>query len=216
MLLRCIRPISLQGLSNATGGRVRIIIINDMAENVRFIKAVILILICLLPVTAIADEARLSDIRINNTRDDLLVYLNMEGAFNDKIKKAIMSGVPATFTYYIDLYQGRNFWFDKKVTDTHIDHTLKYDSLKKEFNIRRSWEKKPIVTQSFEDARVLMTQIDSLKIISLSQLQKGIRYQIRAKAKLSRLPLPFYLHYIVSFVSFWDTGTDWYTIDFIY
>ncbi|NQT10914.1 MAG: DUF4390 domain-containing protein, partial [Desulfobacteraceae bacterium] len=41
-------------------------------------------------------------------------------------------------------------------------------------------------------------------------------YQIRAKAELGKLTLPFYLHYILFFVSLWDVETDWYTIDFIY
>ncbi len=70
------------------------------------------------------------------------------------------------------------------------------------------------VTQSFEEAQKLMTEIDSLKIISLSNLQKGSQYQIRAKAELGKLTLPFYLHYIL--FSLWDVETDWYTIDFIY
>jgi hypothetical protein len=61
-----------------------------------------------------------------------------------------------------------------------------------------------------------MAEIDSLKVIDLNQLQKGTRYQIRTKAQLSKLTLPFYLHYVLFFVSLWDFETDWYTIDFIY
>jgi hypothetical protein len=55
-----------------------------------------------------------------------------------------------------------------------------------------------------------------LSIVPLAQLQKGQQYQVRAKAKLSKLTLPFYLHYVLFFVSLWDFETDWYTIDFIY
>jgi hypothetical protein len=61
-----------------------------------------------------------------------------------------------------------------------------------------------------------MAEIDSLKIVPLWKLEKGGKYQIRAKAELSKLTLPFYLHYILFFVSLWDFETDWYTIDFIY
>jgi hypothetical protein len=166
---------------------------------------------------AFASEARLTDIIVTNTRDDLLVFLNVEGAFNDKIKKAVLTGVPATFFFYITLYQARNMWFDKKIADIKITHRIKYNSLKKEFIVIRSWEKdKPSVTQSFEEAQKLMAEIDSLKIISLGSLQKGSQYQIRAKAELGKLTLPFYLHYILFFVSLWNVETDWYTIDFIY
>lgn len=183
-------------------------------------RKISIIFLCMLLVmqnTAFADEARLTDIIVTNTRDDLLVFLNVEGAFNDKIKKAILKGAPATFSFYITLYQARNMWFDSKMADIKITHTIKYNSLKKEFVITRSWEKDKLsVTQSFEEAKKLMTEINSLKIIPLGDLQKGSHYQIRTKAELDKLTLPFYLHYILFFVSLWDVETDWYTIDFIY
>ncbi len=166
---------------------------------------------------AFAQDARLTNIIVSNTRDDLLLYLSVEGAFREKMKKAVLSGVPATFSFFITLYRDRNLWLDKKIADIKITHTIKYNNLKKEFIIKRSWKSgKPVTTQSFEEARKLMSEIDSLKIVPLSKLEKGRKYQIRAKAELSKLTLPFYLHYVLFFVSLWDFETDWYTIDFIY
>lgn len=183
-------------------------------------RKISIIFLCILLVmqnAVFASEARLTNIIVTNTRDDLLVFLNVEDAFNDKIKKAVLKGVPATFSFYITLYQARNMWFDSKMADIKIIHTIKYNNLKKEFVVTRSWEKdKPSVAQSFEEAKNLMTEINSLKIIPLGSLQKGSQYQIRAKAELGKLTLPFYLHYILFFVSLWDVKTDWYTIDFIY
>jgi hypothetical protein len=162
-------------------------------------------------------EAVLTNIVVTNTRDDLLLYLNVEGAFTSKMKKAILSGVPTTFSFMIALYKVRTFWYDKKLTEKKITNTIKYDSLKKQFIIKRSWKSNdPVVTESITEAKDLMTDIDSLKIISLSKLEKGEQYQIRAKAQLDELTLPFYLHYVFFFVSLWDFETDWYTIDFIY
>ncbi|MGA8181415.1 MAG: DUF4390 domain-containing protein, partial [Desulfobacterales bacterium] len=74
----------------------------------------------------------------------------------------------------------------------------------------------PQMTQSFDEAQKLMTEIDSLKIVPLKQLEKGGHYQLRAKAELSKVTLPFYLHYVLFFVSLWDFETDLYTVDFIY
>jgi hypothetical protein len=108
-------------------------------------------------------------------------------------------------------------WFDKKLTDMTITHTIKYNSLKKEYSVTRTWDtNSPVVVQSFDAAKALMTEIDSLKVIPLGVLEKGKQYQIQAKAKLSRVTLPYYLHYVLFFLSFWDFETDWYTIDFIY
>ncbi|MGA8181747.1 MAG: DUF4390 domain-containing protein, partial [Desulfobacterales bacterium] len=93
----------------------------------------------------------LSNIIVTNTRDDLLVYMNVEGAFTPKMKKAILSGVPATFSFFISFYQVRNFWFDYKIRDVKVTNTIKYNNLKEEFVVTRSWEKSgPQVTQSFD------------------------------------------------------------------
>ena len=166
---------------------------------------------------ALAQDARLTNIIVTNTRDDLLLYMNVEGAFREKMKKAVLSGVPATFSFIANLYQVRKLWKDKKITAKKITHTIKYNNLKKEFIIQRSWKSgSPVRVKSFPEARQLMTEIDSLKIVSLARLEKGRQYQIRTKAELSKLTLPFYLHYILFFVSLWDFETDWYAIDFIY
>ena len=166
---------------------------------------------------AFAQDAKLVNINISNTRDDLLIYFNVEGAFREKLKKAVLSGAPTTFSFYVNLYRVRNFWPDKNIADIKVTHTVKYDTLKKEFTVKRPWKNsKPVVTKSFQEAQRLMSKIDSLEVVLLSKLEKGRRYQTRAKAEVSKLTLPFYLHYVLFFVSLWDFETDWYTIDFIY
>jgi hypothetical protein len=166
---------------------------------------------------AMARDATLTNIIVTNTRDDLLVYLSVEGAFTPKMEDAVKNGVPASFLFFINCYRNRGLWFDKKLTDMTITHTIKYNSLKKEYSVTRTWDtNSPVVVQSFDAAKTLMTEIDSLKVIPLGVLEKGKQYQIQAKAKLSRVTLPYYLHYVLFFLSFWDFETDWYTIDFIY
>jgi len=165
---------------------------------------------------AFAQDARLTNIIVTNTSDYLLMYLNVEDAFIDEIKKAILSGVPTTFSFFITLYKVRNLWFDNNLADLKISHTIKYNNLKKEFTVIISESGKSVVTQSFVEAQKLMSEIDKLKIVSLSMLEKGSHYQIRANAELNKVTLPYYLHHILFFVSLWDFETDLYAIDFIY
>jgi hypothetical protein len=166
---------------------------------------------------AMANNATLTNIIVTNTRDDLLVYLSVEGAFTQKMENAVKSGVPASFSFFVNLYRVRDMWLDKKMADLTITHNIKYNSLKKEYAVSRSWDSNsPVIVQSFDAAKKLMTEIDSLKVIPLGRLEKGRQYQIQAKAKLSRVTLPYYLHYVLFFLSLWDFETDWYTIDFIY
>jgi len=184
-------------------------------------KIIVVFLLCFILTSSLlgaaVQEARLENIIITNTRDDLLIFLMVEGAFTDKMEKAVLTGVPITFSIFINLYQVRNLWIDKKIASQKVTHTLKYDSMKKEYVIKRSWDRdKILTTESSEEAQRLMTDIDSLKITELRNLTKGQQYQIRAKAELSKKTLPFYLHYVLFFVSLWDFETDWYTVDFIF
>jgi hypothetical protein len=179
--------------------------------------ALLLAFILLAHGAAFAQEARLTNITVSNTRDDLLLYLNLEGAFSEKLNKAILSGVPATFFFLTKLNGVRNIWVDRGIADITVTHTIKYDNLKKEFLIRRSWRNsEPEITKSFSEAQKWMSEVNSLKIIPLGQLEKGQQYQLRTKAEVSKQTLPFYLHYVLFFVSLWDIETDWYTIDFFY
>ena len=171
----------------------------------------------LLHAPASAEDARLTNITVSNTRDDLLLSLTIEGAFSEDMKKAILNGVPATFSFFASLNRVRNFWLDAEFSDIDVAHTIQYDNLKKEFTILRSWEgENPKLTKSFEEAQKLMSEIDSLKIIPLSKLEKGEQYQLRVKAESSKKALMRYLGYVLFFVSLGDFETDWYTIDFIY
>ncbi len=188
-----------------------------MFTGKRTIIVPIIFLVLLNSVTGYTAEAKLTDIIVTNTRDDLLLYLAVDGAFRPEMEEAVLSGVPTTFSFFISLHKHRSFWFDKKLIDLTVTHTIKFDRLKNKFSITRSWEKTPpTVTGSFDHAKELMTHVDSLKVIPLNKLVKGQQYQIRTKAELNKLKLPLYLHYVLFFVSLWDFETDWYTVDFIY
>jgi len=178
---------------------------------------VILVGSLIAPAMAAADEAFLKNIVITNTRDDLITYFEVEGAFTGKIKEAVLNGVTTTFSFFVSIYKKQEPGFDTKISDLKISSTLKYNSLKEEFTVSRLWKtEKQTITKSFEEAKSMMTEIDNLRVVSLDSLKKGENYQVRIKAELNRVTLPLYLHYILFFVSLWDFETDWHTIDFIY
>jgi hypothetical protein len=190
-----------------------------MSNNFLFKKTIYIFLLLLIffQGTALSQDAALTNIVVNNTRDDLLLYLEVEGAFRENMGKAIMNGVPASFSFYVILYRDRDFWMDEKIIEIDVTHTIKYNNIKKEYTINRSWEDgNPVVTKSFQEAKKLMSEIKGMHIISLSKLIKGEQYQIKAKAELSKIELPLYLHYVFFFMSLWDFETGWYTVDFKY
>lgn len=164
-----------------------------------------------------AQDARLKNITISSTDKKLLVSMEVEGAFTQDVMEAILKGVPADFSFLVKLDRSRPWWSNEELADIEATHTIRYDNLKKEFSVYRSWiDQKPILTQSLAEAQALMTQIEGLAIIDIDQMQKNQQYELRAKAELSQMTLPFYLHYVFYFVSLWDFETDWHSVVFIY
>lgn len=177
----------------------------------------LLCLLVIIPETSFAQAAKLTNIAITRHNDQLLFKINLDGAFTDDMKKAITSGIATSFSFYINLYKVNNLLFNNKISEILLTNTIKYDNLKNVYTVSRSWKSgEPVTTESFKEAQELMTQIDGLKMVQLDKLEKNGRYRIEAKAEVSKLTLPFYLHYIFAFVSLWDLETDWYLIDFVY
>ena len=187
-------------------------------KHIRLLVAVIIWVNLVIPANILAhDNAVLTDIKLANTRDDLLAYFRVKKAFTPNTIEAVQNGIPATFSFYVSLYKTTRSLFDKKMADIQIKSTLKYNSLKEEYTVYRPWkDDPPAVTKSFEEAKTWMTDVDNLKIVPLDGLVKGDKYQIRIKAELEKVTLPLSLHHIFFFVSFWDFETDWYLINFTY
>lgn len=170
------------------------------------------------PAAATAQKARLTDMVMSNTRDDLLLFVTVEGAFTEQMKQAVLNGIPTSFSFIVRLEKINAFVLPNSlVAEKKVTHTIKYESLKKQFVVRRSWEEnRTLTTDSFEKARQWMSEIKSLRIAAVDKLQEGKKYRIRAKARLDTVELPFYLNYIFFFVSLWDFETNWHSIEFGY
>lgn len=191
-----------------------------MARHNLLIKfiAVFLLLALAAPAKLRAQEARLTDMVAGNTRDNLLLFVKVEGAFTEKMNEAILNGISTSFTFIIVLEKINPLLIPNKTIAEHkITHTVKYETLKKRFTVKRSWEdNQAMTTDSFEEAQKWMSEIKSLPVALTKKLKDGKRYRISARAELDEVELPFYLDYIFFFVSLWDFETDWHSIEFIY
>jgi len=187
-------------------------------------KLFVILLYCVLlfPITlsalpASGEEARLSDIVITNTRDHLLAYFTVENCFTPELNEAIENGIKTTFTFLVRLYEKRNWWFDKEIASKKIHHSIKYDNVKKTYDVTLSEKDNRTLTyQDFNEAKKQMAEIVALEVTALKNLRKGGRYRVRMMAQLDKIELPLYLHYVLFFLSLWDFETDWHEIDFRY
>jgi hypothetical protein len=185
----------------------------------RGLKSILLILILWAASAgqAMAKDAYLSDFVVTNTRDHLLVYFKVNNCFTPEMNNAIESGIETSFTFFVQLHEKRDLIWDRKIADLEINHSIKYDSLKKTYSVRFSEDNNREVTvRTFEEAKKLMAEVVALKVVPMHQLKKGKRYQLQMMAQLDKIRLPFYLHYVFFFLSLWDFETDWYAVDFRY
>ena len=178
---------------------------------------VILLFLGISPRYSFAKEARLSDIIVTNTRDHLLVYFTVKDCFTEEMNKAIMNGISTKFTFIIKLYEVRNIWFDKEVADIKLTHEVQYNTLKNTFTLFLPEQNiQKVITEDADEASKLMAEVVALKLVRLDKLKRGIHYQLRMKAELDKIELPFYLNYVFFFLSLWDFETDWYSVSFKY
>ena len=178
------------------------------------VMAAVMLITC--PVYA-AEKAQLVNLTVTNNRDTLLFYMDLENAFNPEIMAALESGVTLSFSFPITVRRDRSLWFDKKITQVELIHTIKYDTLKKEYLITRSWKDPQTQTvKSLDEAISLMTRIDGLALLPLSLLEKGENYRVTAQARLNKISRPIYLKFVLFFRNSWKFKTKKAHVDFIY
>lgn len=188
-----------------------------MKKRKTFLLASMAFLLVTWAAPALTREAYLSDIVVTNTRDHLLLYFTVNDCFTPDMNAAIESGINVTFTFFVELYEKRDFLWNRKIADMEISHSVKYDQLKSIYELRLSeHENKMIPVKDSEGAKRLMAEIVALKVAPLANLKRGGRYQLKMMAELDQIKLPFYLHYVLFFLSLWDFETPWYTVDFRY
>jgi len=154
--------------------------------------------------------AEVSDLIINNARGHLLLSAEIRDVITEEVKVTATEKVSATVIFSIALYQVSRFWFDKKIAHQTATNTIKYDPLKKEYSLMRSWDSgPPLVVGALHQARDLTIEVKDLKVTPLARLEKGCNYQIRVQAVCQDQN---------AFI-FSPSGcfnTDWYTVDFTF
>ena len=182
-----------------------------------FCSLPLLLFLCLFSIllqarTLYAQEATITDFTVSNSDSQLLLYLTVTDCFTDDMESAIHNGIPATFTYYVEIYRKRSNWPDKKISKYEFNHIMEYDSLKKEYRIQRDEKDDSKVTTSPDEAKMIMSEINGFKMLSLAEIDHQSSYIIRVKATLARKTLPLYFHYLIPFTSLWDFETEWHEL----
>jgi len=161
------------------------------------------------PCASAEEEAILKDILVTSKADSLVVYGRVARCFTQEIEAAIMAGVPTTFTFLFHLYQTRSLWFDRKVAAVEIQHTIKYDIVKKTFYVSSATDKEPAAFQDLESAKRAMSEFNTTIPLPKEGMRRELPHYLNMKAKLDKVRLPLGMEYVFFFVSLWDFETVW-------
>jgi hypothetical protein len=149
-----------------------------------------------------ASVANNAEMRVSG---DLLQWLTPE------LRRDIDDGIPKDLYFYILLKKRQPGWFDEDVAAKTIRHTIKYDTLKKQYLItsRDGDSALQRVEAQFEDAADLISRLRNVTLTTEKRLRLRHTYYISVKAEMRATKVPFYLEYILFFIPVLELDTPW-------
>lgn len=164
-----------------------------------------------------AADARINNVRVApvNGEGAVSVSFSVSDAFTNEIDDAIKSGLATSFTFRVEVERRRTLWFDHGEADMRFKHTVKYDTLRDEYNVILEEAGNTVErTKDFGRMKALMSDCNGITVRPEAGFIKGENYEIRIKAELHTIKLPMGLDYVLFFVKLWDFETDWHTVIF--
>jgi len=161
---------------------------------------IFLLFLFILPGSAYSKEAKMENLRVGNDQKNLFISFDLKDGFTENIKDAVLSGIPTTFSFFIEIYKKRTLWPDKKVASLKFSRHCKYDPLKDEFEIfREENSTNYLYLKDVNEVKQVMTSGDKIPVAPLFLFSKDESYRIRVKAELDTIDLPFPLNYLLFF-----------------
>jgi hypothetical protein len=179
------------------------------SQNIWATGGIVFLLILITPLPAFCQKASIKDIQMKWANGAWKLSFDVENCFTEKMEEAIQSGIRTTFTFYINLYQKRSWWKDRKLADVEFRHTVQYHPIQKVYQIRLGEDHSSLTASSLDEAKKLMSGVKEFNLRPSSPVEPGVPAYFRIKAELDPVRLPLHLEYLFFFVSLWDFETDW-------
>ncbi len=177
--------------------------------NRRRVLFFVLLFAWILPCLASAQEAFIKEVDVKTGEDGWRVSFHVTNCFTEGMEEAIRSGIKTVFTFSIDCFRKR-WWRDRKLASLQFRHAILYDPIRREYQVTLEENGSILGTTSFEEAKKWMANIEAVEVRPADPLTSGSRAELRIRAELDPVKLPFPLEYLFFFTSLWDFKTKWY------
>lgn len=185
-------------------------------RNTSRLCALLLVLLSLLPTGAQArtGQAFVDGVTLRRgSRADVTLGFRIQKAFDARVLDTLDSGLPVRFTFWIELVRTRDVLRDVVVSEIKLERTLVKDNLKDRYRVALAANGEERDCPTLAEAVELMSRVEGLSLMPLDGLARQAPLLLKIKAQLQKFQLPFRLHYLLSFVSYWDVDTDWYVLE---
>jgi hypothetical protein len=151
-------------------------------------------------------KASLSAVKADAAGHDLYASFDLRDAFTDEVREEIATGLPITFTHYLEVVRRRPLWFDKTLVTKTISTTVTYDTLTRHYTLSKRVNDEVIETSvAVEESDMMrwMTSIERVRLADPTTLE-GIESDslyVRVKSRLRK-------KFVLLFVP-WAVETRW-------
>ncbi|MEK6791471.1 MAG: DUF4390 domain-containing protein [Deltaproteobacteria bacterium] len=164
-----------------------------------------------------AGDPSITGLSVSGT-DGLEVSFSVRDAFTKEMEDALKSGLSIAFTFNVELDRVRGMWIDEGLGEWEFRHVVRYDTLKDEYVVSREEAngngESGMRIKEFNEMKEIMSALTGASIAPTKALEAGEAYELRAKATLKTVTLPFFLDHVLFFVKAWNIETDWFSYRF--
>ena len=132
------------------------------------------------------------------------VAFALEHAFDrPEIVQGLQSGIPTSFTYFVEIYRDRPNWFDEGIGRSRIEVIATFNSVTREYLMNYRRDRRLVRSETFSDLAALqhrMTTIHEPELFDIGA-RRPYKLQVRVKADLMRGWLLYFIP--------WEISTRW-------
>jgi len=143
-------------------------------------------------------------LQVENAPHDLFVTFKLDGAFTREILEQIESGLPVTFSHYVEILNRRPAWFDSTVVKKVISSTVTFDTLTHQYRLNRSVNGEmmdTVVSDREGEMERFMTSVERLRLCDPLDLAGDRALYLRVKSRVQKRFVFFFIP--------WDFETSW-------
>jgi hypothetical protein len=117
---------------------------------------------------------------------EVLVSLELSGAYTEDLRSAIQSGLQTSFMYDVRLSREEAFWPDSTVASATVSVTVKYDSLNQQYSLARMVDgrvEETVTANDESEIEALLTQFERIPLFATGDLEPNANYRVQVRVE---------------------------------